>query len=103
MDQTVHVWNISGLRNGSPHNSGFENFEMFDVFSTVKYVLETSPRRSRPNYAAFHPTLPLIVSAAADDRAMKIWRMTQPYRPLVLKLRLTLVCSAYQFGSSYVH
>ena len=39
MDQTVRVWDISGLRKGTPNN-GPGNFETFDAFSTVKYVLE---------------------------------------------------------------
>ncbi|KAK7435504.1 hypothetical protein VKT23_019626 [Stygiomarasmius scandens] len=73
MDQTVRVWDISGLRKGSS-NTGPGNFETFDTFSTVKYVLEGHDRGV--NYAAFHPTLPLIVSAA-DDRTIKIWRMSE--------------------------
>ncbi|KAJ3935811.1 MAG: coatomer subunit alpha-2 [Lentinula lateritia] len=73
MDQTVRVWDISGLRKGSP-NSGPGNFETFDTFSTVKYVLEGHDRGV--NYATFHPTLPLILSAA-DDRTIKIWRMSE--------------------------
>ncbi|KAF9236643.1 coatomer WD associated region-domain-containing protein [Melanogaster broomeanus] len=73
MDQTVRVWDISGLRKNTP-NSGPNNFETFDTFSTVKYVLEGHDRGV--NFAAFHPTLPLIVSAA-DDRTIKIWRMSE--------------------------
>ncbi|KAF5389571.1 hypothetical protein D9757_004109 [Collybiopsis confluens] len=73
MDQTVRVWDISGLRRGSP-NTGPGNFETFDTFSTVKYVLEGHDRGV--NYATFHPTLPLILSAA-DDRTIKIWRMSE--------------------------
>jgi coatomer protein complex subunit alpha (xenin) len=82
MDQTVRVWDISGLRKGSPNASGSGgpggsgpgNFETFDTFSTVKYVLEGHDRGV--NYAMFHPTLPLIISAA-DDRVIKIWRMSE--------------------------
>ncbi|KAJ7130250.1 WD40-repeat-containing domain protein [Mycena epipterygia] len=73
MDQTVRVWDISGLRKGSP-NSGLGNFETFDTFSTVKSVLEGHDRGV--NYAMFHPTLPLIISAA-DERTIKIWRMNE--------------------------
>jgi coatomer subunit alpha len=73
MDQTVRVWDISGLRKGSP-STGPGNFETFDTFSTVKYVLEGHDRGV--NYAVFHPTLPLILSAA-DDRTIKIWRMSE--------------------------
>ena len=72
MDQTVRVWDISGLRKGSP-NSAPGNFDAFDSFSTVKYVLEGHDRGV--NFAAFHPTLPLIVSAG-DDRQVKLSRMS---------------------------
>lgn len=86
MDQTVRVWDISGLRKGSPHQGGpggmggggsgpgSNHFETFDNFSTVKYVLEGHDRGV--NFAMFHPTLPLIISAA-DDRVIKIWRMSE--------------------------
>jgi coatomer subunit alpha len=73
MDQTVRVWDISSLRKGSP-STGPGNFETHDTFSTVKYVLEGHDRGV--NYAMFHPTRPLIVSAA-DDRTIKIWRMSE--------------------------
>jgi coatomer protein complex subunit alpha (xenin) len=73
MDQTVRVWDISGLRKSTP-STGPNSFETFDTFSTVKYVLEGHDRGV--NFAAFHPTLPLIVSAA-DDRTIKIWRMSE--------------------------
>ncbi|KAH9947517.1 coatomer subunit alpha-2 [Amylocystis lapponica] len=71
-DQTVRVWDISGLRKNTP-NSAPGTFDTFDNFSTVKYVLEGHDRGV--NFATFHPTLPLIVSAA-DDRQIKIWRMS---------------------------
>ncbi|CAK5274683.1 unnamed protein product [Mycena citricolor] len=85
MDQTVRVWDISSLRRGTPgHASSASStpgiggapgqFEAFDSFATVKYVLEGHDRGV--NYAAFHPTLPLIVSAG-DDRVIKIWRMSE--------------------------
>lgn len=72
-DQTVRVWDISGLRKNTP-NSAPGTFDTFDNFSTVKYVLEGHDRGV--NFATFHPTLPLIVSAA-DDRQIKIWRMSE--------------------------
>ncbi|KAL5481033.1 hypothetical protein ACEPAI_9974 [Sanghuangporus weigelae] len=72
MDQTVRVWDISGLRKSTP-SSAPGGFETFDTFSTVKYVLEGHDRGV--NWATFHPTLPLIVSAA-DDRQIKLWRMS---------------------------
>lgn len=40
--------------------------------AVVKHVLEGHDRGV--NWAAFHPTLPLIVSGA-DDRQVKLWRM----------------------------
>jgi WD40 repeat protein len=47
-----------------------------DIFGStdaiVKYVLEGHDRSV--NWATFHPTLPLIVSAG-DDRQVKLWRM----------------------------
>ena len=51
--------------------------------AVVKYVLEGHDRGV--NWAAFHPTLPLIVSGA-DDRQVKLWRMNgaprrRPSRP----------------------
>ena len=73
MDQTVRVWDISSLRKNTPA-SGSSNFETFDTFSTVKYVLEGHDRGV--NFASFHPSLLLIVSAA-DDRTIKIWRMSE--------------------------
>ncbi|KAG8983255.1 hypothetical protein FRB90_006177, partial [Tulasnella sp. 427] len=73
MDQTVRVWDISGLRKGTPQTQPGA-FDTFDSFSTVKYVLEGHDRGV--NFAAFHPTLPLIVSAG-DDRQVKLWRMSE--------------------------
>lgn len=73
MDQTVRVWDISGLRKSTP-NTAPGTFDTFDTFSTVKYVLEGHDRGV--NYAMFHPTLPLIISAA-DDRQIKLWRMSE--------------------------
>ena len=47
-----------------------------DIFGStdaiVKYILEGHDRSV--NWATFHPTLPLIVSAG-DDRQVKLWRM----------------------------
>ncbi|KAH9933850.1 coatomer WD associated region-domain-containing protein [Fomitopsis serialis] len=72
-DQTVRVCDISGLRKSTPNSAPGGTFDTFDTFSTVKYVLEGHD--CGVNYATFHPTLPLIVSAA-DDRQIKIWRMS---------------------------
>ncbi|KAF8343107.1 coatomer WD associated region-domain-containing protein [Cantharellus anzutake] len=73
-DQTIRVWDISGLRKAGGPSSHQNNFDTFDTIGTVKYVLEGHDRGV--NYATFHPTLPLIVSAG-DDRQVKLWRMSE--------------------------
>ncbi|XP_076308950.1 coatomer subunit alpha [Tachypleus tridentatus] len=82
LDQTVRVWDISGLRkkNVAPGPTGLDehlkNPSHTDLFgqsgAVVKHVLEGHDRGV--NWAAFHPTMPLIVSGA-DDRQIKLWRM----------------------------
>uniref|UniRef100_V9K9W5 Coatomer subunit alpha n=1 Tax=Callorhinchus milii TaxID=7868 RepID=V9K9W5_CALMI len=82
LDQTVRVWDISGLRkkNLSPGavETDVRGISGVDLFGTtdavVKHVLEGHDRGV--NWAAFHPTMPLIVSGA-DDRQVKIWRMNE--------------------------
>lgn len=49
--------------------------------AVVKYVLEGHDRGV--NWAAFHPSLPLIVSGA-DDRQVKLWRMNGETLPQVV-------------------
>lgn len=85
MDQTVRVWDISGLRKKSTSAQPLSieeqiaraNSGQADLFGNtdamVKYVLEGHDRGV--NWASFHPTLPLIVSAG-DDRQVKLWRMS---------------------------
>lgn len=85
LDQTIRVWDISSLRQKSvrPSNVISQVREQLpaavnaDLFggsdAVVKYVLEGHSRGV--NWAAFHPTLPLIVSGA-DDRQVKLWRMS---------------------------
>lgn len=86
LDQTVRVWDISGLRKkhaaapGSvshDHDRGGPGGQQGDLFGNtdaiVKYVLEGHDRGV--NWVSFHPTLPLIVSGA-DDRQVKLWRMS---------------------------
>lgn len=79
LDQTVRVWDIGALRKKSvaPAEEVLRIPQMnADLFgggdAVVKYVLEGHDRGV--NWAAFHPTLPLIVSGA-DDRQVKLWRM----------------------------
>lgn len=88
LDQTVRVWDISGLRKKhSAPTSSMRSFEdqlqrqqlpQQDIFGNinaiVKFVLEGHDKGV--NYAAFHPTLPLIVSGG-DDRLVKLWRMSE--------------------------
>ncbi|CAB4019555.1 coatomer subunit alpha-like, partial [Paramuricea clavata] len=82
LDQTVRVWDISGLRKKTvaPGSQGIEerirNVHQTELFgqsdSIVKHVLEGHDRGV--NWVSFHPTMPLLVSAA-DDRQVKLWRM----------------------------
>ena len=55
-----------------------QNQNQADMFgntdAVVKFVLEGHDRGV--NWVAFHPTLPLIVSAG-DDRLVKLWRMSE--------------------------
>jgi len=103
LDQTVRVWDTTGLRkkqlggaggadggypgmmdaqNGNRGNTSAAAATALNVqaelFGTndvvVKYVLEGHDRGV--NWAAFHPTLPLLASAA-DDRQVKLWRMSE--------------------------
>ena len=85
LDQTVRVWDTTGLRKktvrGVPSQSddgtvvARVNNELFGGNDAiVKYTLEGHERGV--NWAAFHPTLPLVVSGA-DDRQVKLWRMNE--------------------------
>jgi coatomer subunit alpha len=86
LDQSVRVWDISGLRkkHSAPTSMTFEDqmaraqANQADMFgntdAVVKFVLEGHDRGV--NWVAFHPTLPLIVSAG-DDRLVKLWRMSE--------------------------
>jgi coatomer protein complex subunit alpha (xenin) len=86
LDQSVRVWDISGLRkkHSAPTTNTFEdqmaraNAAQADMFgntdAVVKFVLEGHDRGV--NWVAFHPTLPLIISAG-DDRLVKLWRMSE--------------------------
>lgn len=65
-----------------------ELFGAVDV--VVKYVLEGHDRGV--NWAAFHPTLPLIASAA-DDRLVKLWRMSGKPKTHFLTQFFYLFCS----------
>jgi len=100
LDQTVRIWDFSGLRKktvsiragageypspmGSPGMSmgpgagpsggdgGGDLFGLTDV--SVRHVLEGHTRGV--NWASFHRSLNLVVSGA-DDREVKLWRITE--------------------------
>jgi len=81
LDQTVRVWDISGLRQKSsaptlipddPNRQADRMFGQDDA--VVKFVLEGHDRGV--NWASFCPSMPYIVSGA-DDRLIKIWRMNE--------------------------
>ena len=95
LDQTVRVWDTNGLRKKqmgevldtqhlgpsmqAQRNAASQGLNVqAELFGTndvvVKYVLEGHDRGV--NWAAFHPTLPLLASAA-DDRQVKLWRMSE--------------------------
>lgn len=90
LDQTVRVWDTNGLRKKQlgeamdqqqlpPQQQQAQSLNVqAELFGTndvvVKYVLEGHDRGV--NWAAFHPTLPLLASAA-DDRQVKLWRMSE--------------------------
>jgi len=83
LDQTVRVWDIVGLKTKNTASDSIQSMLQAqkdslapDLFgnsdAVTKYVLEGHDRGV--NWAAFHPTLPLIVSGA-DDKQVKMWRM----------------------------
>lgn len=94
LDQTVRVWDTNGLRKkcageameqsqyggrGPGAGQGPQSLSVqAELFGTndvvVKYVLEGHDRGV--NWACFHPSLPLLASAA-DDRQVKLWRMSE--------------------------
>jgi coatomer protein complex subunit alpha (xenin) len=92
LDQTVRVWDTSGLRKKQMGEGAVDSMRgppvsattsaamnvQAELFGTndvvVKYVLEGHDRGV--NWACFHPTLPLLASAA-DDRQVKLWRMSE--------------------------
>ncbi len=87
LDQTVRVWDISGLKKKNENmnsdgdfikltqinNEFFGNSEVM-----VKYILEGHERGV--NWASFHPTQDFIVSSS-DDRTVKFWRFNGKPKP----------------------
>lgn len=87
LDQTVRAWDVTGLwlstageslgvtEMSQQKQTSFNQRNLLirrDVI--VKFVLEGHTRGV--NGASFHPSLPLLASAA-DDRQVKIWRTTE--------------------------
>ncbi len=68
--------------------------------AVVKYVLEGHDRGV--NWAAFHPSLPLIVSGA-DDRQVKLWRMNGAHWGVFQELRLRVRFGRPLVGPEAVH
>lgn len=67
--------------------------------AVVKYVLEGHDRGV--NWAAFHPTLSIIVSGA-DDRQVKLWRingMLPPVCSLISVMHGSLPLPQLQYSS----
>lgn len=104
MDLTIRVWDISGLR--AKKNTDTSMALPQDLFGStdvvVKWVLEGHEKGV--NWAAFHPTKPLIVSAA-DDRSVRVWRMDDTRAYEVDQLRghtnnVTCVCYFKDFPVS---
>lgn len=108
MDQSVRVWDISGLRkkHSAPTAMTFDDqvtrlsASQADAFGNtdaiVKFVLEGHDRGI--NWVAFHPTLPLVVSAG-DDRLIKLWRMSGKWMKMLL---LELVVSDFMYRDQSV-
>ncbi|XP_053990351.1 uncharacterized protein LOC128882670 isoform X2 [Hylaeus volcanicus] len=96
LDQSIRVWDISGLKNkyynihttsGSDNNLNRSNTtntgsnllilsaQQSDMFGTTdavcKFILEGHDRGV--NWATFHPTVSLIASGG-DDRTVRLWR-----------------------------
>jgi coatomer protein complex subunit alpha (xenin) len=101
LDQSVRVWDISGLRkkHSAPTSSAFEDQitqanpshanRFGNTDAVLTFVLEGHDRGV--NWVSFHPTLPLIVSAG-DDRAVELWRISGKSNQAVFnKVPLTLV------------
>ncbi|KAI5079883.1 hypothetical protein GOP47_0005362 [Adiantum capillus-veneris] len=67
LDHTLRVWDLSSLREKT--TSPTED----PINLEAKYVLDG--HNLGVNWASFHPSLPLIVSAA-DDHQVKLWEMS---------------------------
>ena len=66
---------MSAMGGPDHRGGGVASTELFGHSdAVVKHVLEGHDRGV--NWAAFHPTMPLVVSGA-DDRQVKLWRMNE--------------------------
>ncbi|XP_049849369.1 uncharacterized protein LOC126318597 [Schistocerca gregaria] len=78
LDNTIRIWDISALRKKHivPAESSSFQFQanlIGDSVITPKFILTVN---DGVNWACFHPTLPLAVSAS-DDRQIKLWRYNE--------------------------
>eukprot|EP00755_Sulcionema_specki_P004580 Sspe_Gene.30396::Locus_15054_Transcript_1_1_Confidence_1.000_Length_3544::g.30396::m.30396/K05236/COPA, RET1; coatomer subunit alpha len=74
IDQTLRLWDISHLRTKRSQPDSFAANVTQDIFGSndTRVILDGHDRGV--NYAAFHPTMPFIVSGA-DDRTIRLWRL----------------------------
>jgi coatomer protein complex subunit alpha (xenin) len=78
LDQTVRIWDMSGLKKKSPQSDDKVSQINQDLFGSnevmVKYILEGHDRGV--NWAYFHPTLQMVCSGG-DDKVVRMWRYNE--------------------------
>ncbi|KAG8349127.1 WD domain [Trypanosoma vivax] len=83
LDRTIRVWDISALRT-QRQETGIAQDLLGNPNVVVKYLLEGHEKGV--NWVCFHPTKPYIASAA-DDRTVRVWRMSETSCHEELQLR----------------
>jgi len=74
LDQTVRIWDFARLKEKCMQKSGSRPNEIFGGTEVeVKHILEGHERGV--NWVAFHPSM-RIVASAADDKSIKLWRLS---------------------------
>lgn len=68
-DQTVRVWDISGLRKNTP-NSAPGTFDTFDNFSTVKHVRKFGSPYVPPRTLSYNPAERVVVVTISSDNGL---------------------------------